>query len=155
MGDDSSGGNAAGWIALIVAVIVLFLITILYTLYYLNLSNYQTYGSKMNFVNVSDGATSIAPVGNAVYSVNGNSTSRGTNPDYLLIRKPCDVVYENIPFIIYNNSNLSNLTLNFDSAITVNNTPSPYIIDQQAGVWFMWINSTTLIPLVAGTLYSH
>lgn len=154
MGDDSSG-SAAAWIALIIAIVVLFLITILFTLYYLNLSNFESYGAKMEYVNVSDGAASLAPIGHKVYSVNGNSTSRGSNPDYLLIKKPCDSLYINIPFVIYNNSNQSNLTLNFDSAITVNNTPSPYVINQQAGVWFIWVNSTTMIPLVAGALYSN
>lgn len=147
--------DIAGWIALIIAIIVLFLVVILYTLYYLNLSNYQAYGAKMRYVNVSDGSASIAPIGHTVYSVNGNSTTRGSNPDYLLIKKPDDVVYNKIPFIIYNNSNQGNLTLNFDSDIVINNTPSPYVIDQQAGVWFIWVNHNTLVPLVAGTLYSH
>lgn len=153
MGDSS--GNIAGWIALIIAIIVLFLIIILYTLYYLNLSNLQTYGARWKYVNVSDGTASIAPIGHTVYSVNGNSSSRGSNPDYLLIKKPTDVVYIKIPFIIYNNSDQGNLSLHFDSSITINNTPSPYVIDQQTGVWFIWTNSSTLVPLVRGVLYDH
>lgn len=148
-----NGGSGIILLALCIAIIVLFLVAILYTLYYLNLSNYQTYGSEWNYVAVSDNTTYIKPYGHSIYSANGNSSTRGSNPDYLLIKKPCSGIYEKIPFIIYNNSNQGNLTLNFDSEITINNTPSPYIIGQQSGVWFIWTNSTTLTPLVAGTTY--
>lgn len=147
-------GEAYGIVALIVAIVVFFIVVILYLLYYLNVSNVTTYGLKWHYKNVSDDTALIEPVGQVVYSVNGNSTSRGSNPDYLLIRKPDQGPYSRVPFIIYNYSNQGSLTLQFDSGVTINNIPSPYVISEQTGVMFIWSNKNTIVPLIAGAQYN-
>jgi len=143
-------------IALILVIILMFAVLILYIIYFLNRDISTEYGSEWDYITVSDTATEIKPTGHQVLSINGGSSSRGTNPDFLFIGKPTNVPYVKRIFIIYNNNTNGNtLELRGDGINFECDNSGQLEINAMAGQLFIWKNKDTLIPVVIGNTQNN
>lgn len=140
-------------LAWIVIVILLLALVALYIVYFVGLTSNGTFGQPWRSDIVSDTTTSIAPAGQSIFFVNGGSSLRGSNPDFLFISIPKNIPYINRTFIIYNTSSSNQLELRASEGVvtTLNgNTIASYFIQPLSSTVFYWYSKDQVLPLVVG-----
>lgn len=140
-------------IAWLFIVIILLSLVALYVVYFINADSY-TYGIPWKSNRVADTTATINPIGQNIYFVNGASSTRNSNPDYLYVGRPSKVPYINRTFIIFNTSSSNQLELRPSTGIitTLNDNPiGSFFIQPLTSVTFLWYDKDTIIPLTVGS----
>lgn len=139
-------------ITFVLVIVVIFALVVLYIIYFLDRDITDEFGTEWEYRSISDTATKVRPQGNQILSINGGSTSRGTNPDFIYISKPKNVPYTHRLFIIYNNSETTQLQIRTDGVNQgCSSGGDQFFITALTGTVFVWKSKDTIIPIVIGT----